>query len=167
MRAFRSIMFTGSKPYSARNASGVTSRVVVWPMRVDTSFTVVLPSTSWRASLSPVTITVSPPCPAFTRAMVPSRSSASQPSSSYRRMFMASSTSFSTGICTASSSGIPLRWALYSAKALCRKVGARISKATASPSGFSSSSSLRSMLRKPKMALVGRPSRVDRFWLTP
>ena len=141
--------------------------MVVCPIRVDTSLTVVRPLMSWRESLSPVTITVSPPCSPFTLAMVPRRSSASQPSSSYRRMFMASSTSFSTGIWTASSSGIPLRWALYPAKALCRKVGARMSKATASPSGSSSSSSLNRILRKPKMALVGRPSRVARFWLTP
>ena len=91
-------MWMGSKPYWARNSSGVTFRVVVWPMRVDTSFTVVWPSINCRASLSPVTITVSPPCSPFRLAMVPSRSSASQPSSSQRRMFMASSTSFSTGI---------------------------------------------------------------------
>ena len=112
MRAFRSIMFTGSKPYSARNASGVTSRVVVWPMRVDTSFTVVLPSTSWRASLSPVTMAVAQPASSSSRAMVPSRSSASQPSSSYMGMFMARSTSFRMGSWLASSSGIPLRLAL-------------------------------------------------------
>ena len=112
MRAFRSMMWMGSKPYSSRKVSGVISLVVVWPMRVDTSFTRVVSVTSWRESLSPVTMTVSHPAAVSFTEMVPMRSSASQPSSSYRGMFMASSTSFRMGSWAASSSGIPLRWAL-------------------------------------------------------
>ena len=41
IRAFRSIMWMGSKPYCSRKAAGVISLVVVCPMRVDTSFTMV------------------------------------------------------------------------------------------------------------------------------
>ena len=87
------------------------SRVVVRPMRVDTSFTVVASVTSWRESLSPVTVS-HPAAVSFTE-MVPIRSSASHPSSSYMGMFMAESTSFRMGIWLASSSGIPFRVALY------------------------------------------------------
>ena len=82
MRAFRSIIWMGSKPYSSRKDSGVMLLAEVWPIRVETSFTVVRGPMSWRESLSPVTMTVSPPSSPLTRAMVPSRSSASQPSSS-------------------------------------------------------------------------------------
>ena len=74
------------------------SRVVVRPIRVETSLTVVASVTSWRESLSPVTTTVSHPACSSSRAMVPSRSSASQPSSSYMGIFKADSTSFSKGI---------------------------------------------------------------------
>ena len=112
MRAFRSTIWMGSKPYSSRKASGVMSRVVVCPMRVVTSFTVVRSVMSWRESLSPVTTTVSQPCSLSRAAMVPMRSSASQPSISKRGMFIASRTSFRMGSWAASSSGIPLRWAL-------------------------------------------------------
>ena len=112
MRAFRSMMWMGSKPYSSRKASGVMSRVVVRPMRVDTSFTVVVSVTSWRESLSPVTMTVSHPAAVSFSEMVPMRSSASQPSSSYMGMFMAASTSLSRGSWLANSSGIPFRVAL-------------------------------------------------------
>ena len=73
-------MWMGSKPYSSRKASGVMSLVVVRPMRVDTSFTVVWSVTSWRESLSPVTTMVSHPAAVSLAAMVPIRSSASQPS---------------------------------------------------------------------------------------
>ena len=88
------------------------SLVVVRPMRVDTSFTVVWSVTSWRESLSPVTMTVSHPAPSSRLAMVPMRSSASHPSSSYMGIFRAESTSFKMGIWLASSSGMGLRWAL-------------------------------------------------------
>ena len=81
-------------------------------MRVDTSLTVVVSVTNWRESLSPVTITVSHPAAVSFTEMVPMRSSASHPSSSYMGMFMAASTSFRMGIWLASSSGIPLRVAL-------------------------------------------------------
>ena len=89
------------------------SRVVVRPMRVDTSLTVVVSVTSWKESLSPVTITVSHPAAVSFLEMVPMRSSASQPSISYMGMFMAERTFFSRGIWLASSSGIPFRVALY------------------------------------------------------
>ena len=89
------------------------SRVSVRPMRVDTSFTVVVSVTSWRESLSPVTMMVSQPAARSFTEMVPIRSSASQPSSSYMGMFMAPSTCLSRGSWLASSSGIPLRVALY------------------------------------------------------
>ena len=82
IRAFRSIMWMGAKPYSARKASSVMSFVVVWPMRVDTSLTRVRSVISWRESLSPVTTTHSQPAASHLREMVPSRSSASQPSNS-------------------------------------------------------------------------------------
>ena len=75
-------MWMGSKPYCSRNAAWVMSLVVVCPMRVDTSFTLVLSVMSWRESLSPVTTTHSQPDASHLREMVPIRSSASQPSSS-------------------------------------------------------------------------------------
>ena len=80
MRAFRSIMWMGAKPYCSRKVSGVMSLVVVWPIRVDTSFTLVWSVISWRESLSPVTTTQSQPAASHFREMVPIRSSASQPS---------------------------------------------------------------------------------------
>ena len=58
------------------------SFVVVCPMRVETSFTMVWSVISWRESLSPVTTTQSQPAASHRREMVPIRSSASQPSSS-------------------------------------------------------------------------------------
>ena len=58
------------------------SLVVVWPMRVDTSFTLVLSVMSCRESLSPVTTTHSQSDASHLREMVPSKSSASHPSSS-------------------------------------------------------------------------------------
>ncbi len=58
------------------------SLVVVWPMRVDTSFTLVLSVMSWRLSLSPVTATHVQPAASHFREMVPIRSSASYPASS-------------------------------------------------------------------------------------
>ena len=77
MRAFRSIMWMGAKPYCSRKVSSVMSLVVVWPMRVDTSFTLVWGVMSWRLSLSPVTMTQSQPAASQRRLMVPMRSSAS------------------------------------------------------------------------------------------
>ena len=82
IRAFRSIIWIGAKPYCSWKASGVMSLVVVCPMRVDTSFTLVCSVISWRESLSPVTTTQSQPAASHFREMVPMRSSASQPSSS-------------------------------------------------------------------------------------
>ena len=70
---------------------------------------------------------------------------------------MASSTSFSGGNCTANSSSIGLRLALYVSSALWRNVGSRRSKVTHSASGFSSSVSRWRVVIKPKMALVCRP----------
>ena len=75
-------MWMGSKPYWARKVSGVISLVVVCPIRVETSFTLVFSVMSWRESLSPVTTTQSQPWHWHFREMVPMRSSASQPSSS-------------------------------------------------------------------------------------
>ena len=61
----------------SRKVSSVISLVVVWPMRVDTSFTLVWGVMSWRLSLSPVTMTQSQPDASQRRLMVPMRSSAS------------------------------------------------------------------------------------------
>ena len=77
MRAFRSIMWMGAKPYCSRKVSSVISLVVVWPIRVDTSFTLVWGVMSWRLSLSPVTMPQSQPDASQRRLMVPMRSSAS------------------------------------------------------------------------------------------
>ena len=69
-------------------------------------------------------------------------------------MFRASRTSLSTGICTRSSSGMGLRVALYASSAVWRKVGAWTSKVTHTASGFSSSRSRSSVVRKPNTAWV-------------
>ena len=82
IRAFRSIMWMGAKPYCSWKAVSVISLVVVCPMRVDTSFTMVWSVMSCRLSLSPVTTTQSQPSASHLREMVPIRSSASQPSCS-------------------------------------------------------------------------------------
>ena len=50
------------------------------------------------------------------------------------------------------------RCALYWGSISMRTRGLPRSKATATPSGWKASTILRNMLRKPKMALVGRPS---------
>ena len=75
---------------------------------------------------------------------------------------MAESTCFITGSCMASSGGMGLRWALYSASARWRKVGSRRSKVTHRASGFSSSSRRWRVVMKPYTAWVYSPSRVDR-----
>ena len=126
-RAFSCMSCMGSRPpYISPNFSGVTwmSSLVVC------SSTVTLSLTSCRESLSPVRIyTISPPCPKAER--VPKMSSASNPSHSRTEMPMARSMSLIKGICAARSSGIPWRFALYSADFLWRKVGAFRSNATA------------------------------------
>ena len=81
-------------------------------MRVFTCSTLVVSEMSWKLSLSPVTISHSQPAASQRADIEPSRSSASQPSASTRFIFIASSACFKSGICTASSSGIGLRWAL-------------------------------------------------------
>ena len=58
------------------------SLVVVWPMRVETSLTLVRSVMSCRLSLSPVTTTHAQPAASHFREMVPMRSSASYPASS-------------------------------------------------------------------------------------
>ena len=63
--------------------------------------------------------------------MVPIISSASYPSIVSIGIFMDESTSFISGTCSLSSSGIDFLVPLYSAYALCLNVGADKSKATA------------------------------------
>ena len=67
---------------------------------------------SCRESRSPVTITQSQFSRPYCLPIVPMTSSASQPSQAKIGMRMARSTSFMTGICVASSSGIGWRVAL-------------------------------------------------------
>ena len=110
--AFRSTMTGGAKPYSSSKRFSSYRTVSVCPMRVFTWRTAVPFPISWKLSLSPVTATQSQPASAQAEAMVPIRSSASQPASSYRGTFMASSTSFRIGIWTDSSSGMAFLWAL-------------------------------------------------------
>ena len=72
----------GAKPYSSSKRASSYRTVSVWPMRVFTWRTTVSGPMSWKLSLSPVTATHSHPVPAQRAAMVPIRSSASQPASS-------------------------------------------------------------------------------------
>ena len=58
------------------------SFVVVWPMRVEMSLTVVYSVTSCKESLSPVATTQSQLALSHLREIVPIRSSASKPASS-------------------------------------------------------------------------------------
>ncbi len=70
-------MWIGSKPYSSAKLSGVMRFVVVCPMRVEMSLTVVCSVMSWSESLSPVATTQSQSAASHLREMVPMRSSAS------------------------------------------------------------------------------------------
>ena len=105
-----SMSFIGSTPYFSRTASGVYLSVTGLPIFVAASRTLTLSDTNCRLSLSPVAIvqTASP----LWRERVPRISSASYPGFSTIGTPIASSSSLSTGICCASSSGIPFLVAL-------------------------------------------------------
>ena len=121
---------------------------------------VILSLASWNVSLSPERIVVFIPTSSAFFDMVPKISSASNPSFSMIVIFISFNISFITGICSASSSGIPCLVALYPSNILCLCVGAFKSNATAIYSGFKSSNSLNKMAKKPYIALVYIPSGV-------
>ena len=149
IRAFKSTISGGAKPYSSSNRAVSYSAVSSRPIRDFTKRTAVPPPMSWKLSRSPVTISQLQPAAAHCFAAVPSMSSASQPGASSRRMPISSSISLSMGIWTARSSGMGLRWALYPAYCLCRNVGSGRSKATQSASGALSSSRRCKIAAKP------------------
>ena len=68
--------------------------------------------------------------------------------------------SFNIGICSASSFGIPFLVALYPSYNLCLAVGAFKSNVTIKYSGSISSSTLKSIAKKPYTAFVYLPSGV-------
>ena len=114
--------------------------------------------TSWKKSLSPVTMPTSYPAARACSASVPITSSASNSSCVRIGTPSASHASCTAGTCTARSSGMEGRLALYSASRPVRNVGPRVSKAAATRSGCWSAMSLRSMATKPNTACVGLPS---------
>ena len=73
-------------------------------------------------------------------------------------MFIALKISFIIGICSANSSGIPLRFALYPSYNLCLAVGAFKSNATTKYCGLTSSNNLKSIDKNPYTAFVYFPS---------
>ncbi len=119
------------------------------------------PTSCWK-SLSPVTITTSPPAAAMRVASVPITSSASTPRISTTRGRSASTTRRMSPICGTSSSGIDERFALYSAYISSRNEPPGASNTSPRCVGCSSFKSLSSMLVTPYAALVGTPRDVDR-----
>ena len=159
--ALRSMSCAGVSPYFSCTAAGVYSTVSGLPILVAASNTCTWSLTSCNASRSPVAMTHSSPDFTQAEASVPSRSSASNPSCSITEQPISCNISFKIGIWLRSSSGIPLRPALYSSYILWRKVGACTSNATAIPSGSDRSRSFCKMLKKPNNALVNSPFFVD------
>ena len=105
IRLFTSMSCRGCTPYFSRMAAGSITSVSL----LVASSTVVASLTSCKLSRSPVASSVVPPAAALAAASVPKMSSASQPGWLTCTKPRSVSNSFSTGICWASSSGIPLR----------------------------------------------------------
>ena len=108
IRLFTSMSWGGSMPYFSRMAAGSMGMVSL----LVASRTVVASSTSCRLSRSPVASSVVPPAASQAAASVPKISSASQPALLTCTKPRSVSSSFRTGICWASSSGMPWRVAL-------------------------------------------------------
>ena len=155
---FTSISCFGSIPYVSSIFSLLYTSVSVFPPFVLGILIITLSVASWNVSLSPESIITSLPCFSPNLESVPNISSASYPSFSIISIFIAFSTSFITGICSASSSGIPFRFALYPSYILCLAVGAFKSNATAIYSGFTSSNNLNKIAKNPYTAFVYFPS---------
>ncbi len=144
--------------------SGGTPNLAVTPATSSTSvgllmvlMSVTLASTSWARSLSPVEMTTRKPPLAAMQEIVPIASSASMPGTV--RTGQPSSLIASTmgSICTARSSGIAERLALYSGYQSSRKVLPLASKTQAPCSaGYCSRSSF-IIETTPRMAPVGKP----------
>ncbi|MPN60788.1 hypothetical protein SDC9_208520 [bioreactor metagenome] len=113
IRAFKSTRLAGGKLYFSQKACSSKHSVLGEDRLLVVSKTLVLPEMSWRLSRSPVTILHSIPSLSQRRDTVPMTSSASKPSAVTWRTRMAERISFKTGSCAASSSGMPLRVALY------------------------------------------------------
>ena len=116
------------------------------------------PRTSWKRSLSAETTSTFSPARAPFSARVPIRSSASKPGSSTTASPIARQSAFTSATCGTRSSGIDERVALYSGSISCRNVFSGRSKQTATASGRRCDRSLRSIVAKPNVAFVGRPS---------
>ena len=101
---------------------------------------------------------MSQPAASPRRASVPKMSSPSQPSASTMGTRMASSNFLTMGNCWRKSLSMGGRCALYCGSISMRTAGRPLSNAQITPSGSKASTILRNMLRKPKTALVGRPS---------
>ena len=106
IRLLTSMSCGGSMPYFSRMAAGSMGMVSL----LVASKTVVASSTSCK--LSPVASSVVPPAASHAAASVPRISSASQPALLTCTKPRSVSSSFKTGICWASSSGMPWRVAL-------------------------------------------------------
>ena len=113
---------------------------------------------SWYMSRSPVKRYMSYPAASPRRARVPRISSPSQPSSSTTGTSSERSRSLTMGNCSRSSWSMGGRCALYCGSISMRTSGLPLSKAQMTPSGEKDSTSLINILKKPKSALVARPS---------
>ncbi len=102
----------GVTPYFSKMAASSIDSTLLRPITVEESKTVVLSLTSCRLSRSPVAKKQSSLRAVHAAASVPSKSSASQPSTAMILKPSAVSNSLSTGICCASSGGMPWRVAL-------------------------------------------------------
>ena len=97
------------------------------------------------------------PCSSACRHSVPITSSASNPSTSKTGTAKARIRSFTRWNWGLSSGGVGSRWALYSAKRRCLKVGAEVSKAMAQWVGLQSCSARRNTLVKPYTPVTSSP----------
>ena len=130
---------------------GSTSSNSEIPFFVSSTWTYSL--TNCKASRSPVTIRTSCSAEAWA-AKVPMISSPSNPSNSSTVIPSASRTSRAAGNCSDNSDGVGFRCALYSLYSLLRNVYFPLSKATTTPEGFRSATSLMIMFVNPNTALV-------------
>ena len=156
IRPFQSGTCSGLTPKYSLTPLGSNNIVSDMPFLVNSIF--VSSPTSCSASRSPVKSNASIPRSFAWREMVPRTSSASQRGRITTPMPIAESSSWISGNCGRSSSGMGERPALYASYPSWRKVGVWSSKATAQYCGRCSRKTRSSMLKKPCTALVYTPS---------
>ena len=146
------MMSSGGIPYFSITASRSNKELFMVLINI------MLSSTSWAMSLSPVLIKTFWLALEAATAKVPMTSSASTPSMTKRGMPRAWIISCNGWICLRRSSGIGGRWDLYCSNISSRKVLPFASKTTAIWLGCTCEIRLLSIFNTPYMAPVGSPA---------